>query len=99
MGSIAHGRGAYAHTFWDNFKHGTNVTIESIFRVLRDLVKGEPLPPYLFLQLDNTAKQNKSRFMFGFLGYLVQLGVFKVIVVSFLPVGHTHEDIDQMFSR
>ena len=25
--------------------------------------------------------------------------VFKKIIVSFLPVGHTHEDIDQFFSR
>jgi len=27
------------------------------------------------------------------------LGVTSVIVLSFLPVGHTHEDIDQFFSR
>lgn len=25
--------------------------------------------------------------------------MFQFIEVSFLPVGHTHEDIDQMFSR
>ena len=30
---------------------------------------------------------------------LVNEGVFKEVVVSHLPVGHTHEDIDQMFSR
>jgi hypothetical protein len=33
------------------------------------------------------------------LGELVRAGVFEEIYVSFLPVGHTHEDIDQMFSR
>ena len=39
------------------------------------------------------------RHVFGFLHYLVLKGVFDNIYVSFLPVGHTHEDIDQMFSR
>jgi len=33
----------------------------------------------------------------AYLGQLVRDGVFKDIYVSFLPVGHTHEDIDQMF--
>ena len=35
----------------------------------------------------------------GFLDLLVEFGVFEIIYLSFLPVGHTHEDIDQMFSR
>ena len=30
---------------------------------------------------------------------LVEFGVFREVEVSFLPVGHTHEDIDQFFSR
>jgi hypothetical protein len=34
-----------------------------------------------------------------FLSLLVQEGVFEKIYVSFLAVGHTHEDIDQFFSR
>ena len=27
------------------------------------------------------------------------MGVFEKVILGFLPVGHTHEDIDQMFSR
>ena len=30
---------------------------------------------------------------------MVQTGIFDIIELSFLPVGHTHEDIDQFFSR
>jgi hypothetical protein len=30
---------------------------------------------------------------------LVELKIVKKITVNFLPVGHTHEDVDQMFSR
>ena len=35
----------------------------------------------------------------AYLGYLVQQGVIKEAYCNFLPVGHTHEDIDQFFSR
>jgi hypothetical protein len=34
-----------------------------------------------------------------FLFLLVHHGVFERIIITYLPVGHTHEDIDQMFSR
>ena len=39
------------------------------------------------------------RFILGFLCLLVELGIFIKIKLSFLVVGHTHEDIDQVFSR
>ena len=35
----------------------------------------------------------------AYLGYLVRAGVVKEAYCNFLPVGHTHEDIDQIFSR
>jgi hypothetical protein len=100
MGVLMHGYRPHAYTYYENFKHGTNVTIEAIYRSLsyRLNLMGS-LPALLYLQLDNTVKQCKSQFMMGFLAYLVLTGVFKHVVVSFLPVGHTHEDIDQLFSR
>ena len=39
------------------------------------------------------------RFILGLLCLLVEKGIFKKIKLSFLMVGHTHEDIDQCFSR
>lgn len=48
--------------------------------------------------MDNTSKENKNQYVFAFLTYLVDKGVFKTIYVSFLIPGHTHEDIDQCFS-
>ena len=35
----------------------------------------------------------------GYLSLLVEVGMFDYIKMSFLPVGHTHEDVDQAFSR
>ncbi|KAK3735320.1 hypothetical protein QZH41_018723 [Actinostola sp. cb2023] len=57
------------------------------------------LPGTINIQLDNTCKENKNQFVFSFLSYLVETEVFDKIEVSFLPVGHTHIDVDQMFSR
>ena len=57
------------------------------------------LPENLLLQLDNCAGENKNRYLFAYLSLLVARGVFKTIQLGFLMVGHTHEDIDAMFSR
>ena len=58
-----------------------------------------PLPKHLYLQLDNSAKDNKNEFLMAFLSMLTNCGVFKQIQVGFLLVGHTHKDIDAYFSH
>jgi hypothetical protein len=57
------------------------------------------LPPILHVQLDNCWKNNKSRYVFCFWSLLVAKGIFEEVFVSFLLVGHTHEDIDATFGR
>ena len=49
--------------------------------------------------MDNCSRENKNKYVFAFCALLVELGIFRKIKVSFLMVGHTHEDVDQMFSR
>jgi hypothetical protein len=48
--------------------------------------------------LDNSPKDNKNQFLFGFLSLLTALKVFEGIQLRFLLVGHTHKDIDGYFS-
>ena len=99
-GALAHGRRAYAFTLPAHVRQGHNTTIEVIWRVMEDIVATEgKLPPVFLLQLDNTTKQNKGTYLYVFLYLLVHHGVFDRIIITYLPVGHTHEDIDQMFSR
>jgi hypothetical protein len=89
LGVLAHGRTPMACTYLPNVKQGTNVTTDTLHNYLMHLLKTEgKLPPTLMLQLDNTSKQCKSKYLFGFLGLLVHIGVFEECVVSFLPVGH-----------
>tara|TARA_B110000503_G_scaffold134640_1_gene213953 strand:+ start:229 stop:1359 length:1131 start_codon:yes stop_codon:yes gene_type:complete len=99
-GALAHGHCAHFTTCLDHEAQGNNVTIQLIWEVINRIYNEKKyLPSVLLLQLDNTTKQNKGRYLFGFLGMLVANGLFKKVLLAFLPVGHTHEDIDQAFSR
>ena len=57
------------------------------------------LKDVLYIQLDNAPNSNKNKFVLFFCALLVAWKLFRKVKVSFLLVGHTHEDIDQMFSR
>jgi hypothetical protein len=83
------------------FPADPNVTIEVLQRVLTDLSNesGGPLPETLYLQLDNCGRENKNAAVMAYIGWLVNRKIFASVEVSFLPVGHTHEDIDQVWSR
>jgi hypothetical protein len=48
-----------------------------------------PLPKRLYLQLDNSAKDNKNRFVMAFCSLLIARGIFKEVTVGFLVVRHT----------
>ncbi|KAK3275726.1 hypothetical protein CYMTET_16163 [Cymbomonas tetramitiformis] len=49
-------------------------------------------------ELDNVST-NKSKLMLAYAAWLIHTDVFRKVKLSFLLVGHTHENIDQMFSR
>ncbi|KAL3694844.1 hypothetical protein R1sor_008495 [Riccia sorocarpa] len=57
------------------------------------------LPPNLYIQLDNSGKDNKNWPMMAFCSELVARGCCKTVTMSFLMVGHTHEDVDAFFSK
>jgi hypothetical protein len=100
MGGLVHGRDTYLWTVPPHIAQGHNISIQALHQILVDVKKKEgKLPKCLFLQLDNTTKQNKGEGLFGYLAVLLHLRIFDQVYVNFLPVGHTHEDIDQIFSR
>ena len=61
------------------------------------LARGK-LPPILHIQADNCGRENKNKYFLALCATLVAHGYFTEVVVSFLIVEHTHEDIDQRFS-
>jgi hypothetical protein len=99
-GAIVHGRWAATYIYSGNMTGGTNVTIEVLHRILTSLQReGSKFPRKLYLQLDNTVSTNKSKYVKAYLKSLVDTGIFEEIEVHYFQVGHTHCDIDQLFSR
>lgn len=83
--------------------HGASTFCELLTRTLsrvRDICgqRGTPFPAHLVVQSDNTTSQAKNAEVQKFLAILVRKFKFHTIVLMFLRVGHTHEDVDQMFA-
>ncbi|KAJ7381365.1 Exocyst complex component 1 [Desmophyllum pertusum] len=90
---------AYAFIDLCEWPHDSNLTINVILQTLL-LVKNSMghLAPVAYFQMDNCWRENKNQFVLAFMCMLVEMGVFQKIKLCYLMVGHTHEDIDQMFS-
>ena len=97
IGVIVHGFEQRCYVVKPNWKHDTNLTIHILVLTLIRVAEKGPLPRVLYLQMDNCWRENKNQYMFTFLALLVKLGIFKKVKVNFDLVGHTHEDVDQMF--
>jgi len=91
MGIIVHGHATLGYFLPGEFLSDSNVTIECLSRALLhlglDFIKGKTM----YLQLDNTAKDNKNEKVFAFVASLVSRGFIDAAEIHFLPVGHTHE--------
>ena len=55
-----------------------------------------PPPEVVYIQCDN-AGDNKNKQLFRLAEMLVKTGAARKVKISFLPVGHTHEDVDACF--
>ncbi|XP_062572270.1 uncharacterized protein LOC134234233 [Saccostrea cucullata] len=75
-GVLSHGhKNAFVYTWTDKF--GSTATSSSILKVLEDVAEGSSLPPTLYLQADNSSKDNKNFILMGFLANLVQRKIFR----------------------
>ena len=99
-GVLVHDIGLYYYIWVDSYlKHDSNQVVTSIMKVLCDIKhRRGRLLHILRIQADNCGRENKNVYILGLYTTLVALGFFKEIQLSFMIVGHTHEDIDQHFS-
>jgi hypothetical protein len=81
--------------------HDSNTTLTILMSAISRLrqIRGGTLPKYMHFQMDNTNSDNKTHVCLIFGAALVEAGIFEQVTFGFLPVGHTHADIDQCFSR
>jgi hypothetical protein len=107
MGSMIENVGRFMDFNYANFKDDANFLVNVLHRdILRiqehrrngDGENSYPMPEVLYVQLDNV-NTNKSKLMLAYAAWLVHSDVFRKVKLNFLLVGHTHENIDQMFSR
>lgn len=86
------------YTMTENHKTGANHIVECVHRFINDAAREGEIPRTVFLQLDNCIRENKNHYLLSYLEALVKWDVFDCVEVGFLPIGHTHCDIDQAFS-
>ena len=82
----------------DEHETGSNHIVECIHRQINTISWENNMPRRIFVQLDNCVRENKNHYLLSYLEALVWWGVFDTVEVGFLPIGHTHCDIDQAFS-
>ena len=89
------------YTWHDRFPTGSDSVITFVLKTLCELAKAHDgkLPPKLYLHMGNCWRENKNRYVLGVAHLLVHMGCFKRVDLCFPPVGHTHNIVDQMFSR
>lgn len=87
---------AYFHVFHDHWASNGDVTATVLLDYLKSLADSSTTWPHtLYLQLDNCIRENKNHTLFAVLASLVKQNWFKDIYVDYLPVSHTHINIDQ----
>ena len=61
--------------------HDSNLTISIINKVLlMHMEKNNGvLPPILYIQMDNTSRENKNKFVLGYLALLVESGILRKV--------------------
>ncbi|XP_061190665.1 uncharacterized protein LOC133198638 [Saccostrea echinata] len=101
QGVLNHGMGTFdVYVDINEYCHDSNLVMNVILKTIHNAIsKDGYLPQRLYIQADNCARENKNRFVLGFCELLVRLSIFHEVHLSFLHVGHTHEDIDAAFSQ
>lgn len=74
--------GKIAHAYVDllQYPHDSNLTATILLKVIHQYVDTHAcLPENLYLQLDNTSRENKNKYIMGFCSVLVELKIFKKV--------------------
>ena len=97
-GVFLYGYGMSCYVVHESVGGGANLNCTCTYLTLIDALKsGRPIPEEIHLQLDNTTGENKCVTVICFAGWLVKMGFCRRVRLFFLPKGHTHVIIDQIF--
>ena len=83
----------------DQYEQASNMVVTVVMKLIETFVEDfGTLPRKLNVFADNCWRENKNRFVLSFLESLVRLDVFMEVTMNFLVVGHTGNEVDQLFS-
>ena len=68
----------------------SNLTLTLLTNSVLELQKAQAIPSTLYLQMDNTARENKNKYVLGFCAALVELRIFKKVGALFKWVCTSH---------
>jgi hypothetical protein len=82
--------------------HDSNMTIEVIAQALERVRlvcerRRIAMPSELIVWCDNTVRENKNQYVMTYLAMLVRKTMFRVTGMCNLPMGHTHNILDQLY--
>ena len=100
QGIINHGRDITLYRTFNNIYNGANLSIHTWLKSLQKTYdsEGGKLPDTVFAQIDG-GSENANVTVKGVCELLVSRRLTRKVVLTRLPVGHTHEDIDAIFGK
>jgi hypothetical protein len=98
QGVLIHGRSIEIYRTFHNISNCSNLSIHSLLLSLESRLRLEQkLPDTIYYQVDG-GSENTSKSVLGICELIIARKLCKKIVLTRLPVGHTHEDIDSKFA-
>ena len=97
QGVLMHGKNMTIYRTFANVGGGANLAIHTWLLSLDELHQKGELPKVLYHQIDG-GSENANKEMYAICELLVASGLVDKVVLTRLPVGHTHEDIDANFA-
>lgn len=99
QGVLQHGQSTNIYRTFPNIFGGANLAIHVVLMDLLERYERDGcLPPTVFIRVDG-GSENANKFLLAICELIVSRRLCQTIIISRLPVGHTHEDIDGVFSR
>ena len=77
IGVILHGHRNMFYLDINEFPHDPNMTCTCLVNALIERSRDNCLPPTLYLQCDNCGRENKNKYLLGFLCYLCIKGYIR----------------------
>ena len=81
-GCLVHGVGSFGYFDFLQYSHDSNLTLSTLLYTLAKIAKKRPLPPFLRLQMDNCVRENKNKYVLGFLAFLVEESIFTEVNIN-----------------